>query len=43
MCRQGCGQAASFDTSNRLVKLTAGANTVQENEYDGLRPRTVRG
>jgi RHS repeat-associated protein len=34
--------AAAFDAWNRLVKLTAGANTVQENEYDGLRRRTVR-
>ena len=34
--------AAAFDAWNRLVKLTVGADTVQENEYDGLRRRTVR-
>ena len=34
--------AAAFDAWNRLVTLTEGANTVQENEYDGLRRRTVR-
>ena len=33
---------ATYDAWNRLVKLTDGANTVQENEYDARRFRTVR-
>ena len=33
---------ATYDAWNRLVKLTDGASTVQENEYDARRFRTVR-
>jgi RHS repeat-associated protein len=33
---------ATYDAWNRLVKLVDGANTVQENQYDGLRRRTIR-
>ncbi|MCA9056795.1 MAG: hypothetical protein KDA75_23385, partial [Planctomycetaceae bacterium] len=32
----------TYDAWNRLVKLTDGTNTVQENEYDALRRRIVR-
>ena len=34
--------AAAFDAWNRMVKLMDGADTVQENEYDGRRYRTHR-
>lgn len=34
--------SATYDAWNRLVKLTDGANTVQENEYDVRHFRTIR-
>jgi len=43
MRRQGCGPAALFDTSNRMVMLTAGVDTMQKKEHDGFGRRTVRG
>ncbi len=33
---------AVWDAWDRLVKLSDGADTVQENAYDGLRRRVVR-
>lgn len=33
---------AIYDAWNRLVKLQDGANTVQENQYDGLRRRILK-
>lgn len=36
------GYTASYDAWNRLVKLTEGLDTVQENEYDARTFRTVR-
>ncbi|MBX3452614.1 MAG: hypothetical protein KF777_23955, partial [Planctomycetaceae bacterium] len=36
------GYTATYDAWNRLVKLTDGSDTVQENEYDARTFRTVR-